>query len=122
MIPAALESMIQRKLSELLGREVTFEKLTASLLSGSIECQGVRVAGNAGDDPPFLTIQRIRADVAVGRALKGEIASVRWRSRSPCLTSSGTPTGRPTFPDLTAARRATRTMIRNGGRSTWKNS
>ncbi len=61
-----LQQTIQRKLSELLGAEVSFEKLKPSLLGGSIEAVGVRV----GD---LLTVGRTVAKVAIGRAFKGEI-------------------------------------------------
>ena len=69
---ALLQQPIQRKLSSLLGANVTFEKLNLSLLGGSIEANGVTVAA---DDPntPVLTIGRVVAKVAVTRALKGEI-------------------------------------------------
>ncbi len=53
----------------MLGTDVTFEKLNFSLLGGSVEAQGVTVAG---DDPsaPFLTIRRVRAEIALGAAIK----------------------------------------------------
>jgi len=63
---AILQSAIERKLSALLGAAVTFEKLNVSLIGGSIEAAGVR----AGE---FLNIAKLRAEIAVGRALKGEI-------------------------------------------------
>jgi uncharacterized protein involved in outer membrane biogenesis len=63
---AIIQPAIERKLSALLGVPIKFEKLSVSLLGGSIEATGV----TAGD---FLTIAKVRADVAVTRALKGEI-------------------------------------------------
>lgn len=67
-----LQNPIQRKLSALLGAEVAFEKLSISLLGGTIDAHGMTVAG---DDPdlPVLTVARVRAEVAVGKALHGEI-------------------------------------------------
>src|SRR5687767_11641333 len=61
-----LQQPIERKLSALLGEEVTFEQLKVSLLAGSIEFVGLKV-GN------FITAARGVAKVAVSRALKGEI-------------------------------------------------
>ena len=69
---ALLQQPIQRKLSALIGAEVTFDKLNLSLLSGTIEALGVTVAGE-DRATPVLTIARVKASVAVARALKGEI-------------------------------------------------
>ena len=69
---ALLQQPIQRKLSALLGADVTFEKLNLSILSGTIEAVGVTVAGE-DRATPVLTIARVKAEVAVARALKGEI-------------------------------------------------
>jgi uncharacterized protein involved in outer membrane biogenesis len=69
---ALLQQPIQRKLSALLGAAVTFDKLNLSLLSGTIEAVGVTVAGEDRSSP-LLTVARVRAEVAVARALKGEI-------------------------------------------------
>ena len=63
---AILQPVIERKLSSLLGADVSFEQLNISLLSSSIEAIGVK----AGD---FLTVARVVAKAAVARALKGEI-------------------------------------------------
>jgi uncharacterized protein involved in outer membrane biogenesis len=57
---------VGRKLSALLGTEVHFEKFNVSLLAGTIEVSGLKVAD-------FLTVARVVAKVAVTRALKGEI-------------------------------------------------
>jgi uncharacterized protein involved in outer membrane biogenesis len=82
---ALLRQPIQRNLSALLGAEVTFEKLNLSVLSGSIEAAGVRIA--AGSDlPPVLTIARVKAAVAVGRALRGEIVIKSLVIEKPVVT------------------------------------
>jgi hypothetical protein len=70
---ALLQQPIQRKLSALIGADVTFEKLNLSLLGGSIDAIGVTVAGRDKSLPPVLTIARVRAEVSIKRALKGEI-------------------------------------------------
>ena len=74
MTGAFLQQFIQRKLSAVLGADVTFDKLSVSLLGGTIEAAGVTVSGGDKSLPPILTIAKLRAEVAVARALKGEIA------------------------------------------------
>ena len=63
---------IQRKLSALLGAQVTFDRLDVSLLGGSLDAHGLTVAGDRPADP-VLTVGRLRAEIAVARALRGEI-------------------------------------------------
>lgn len=70
---ALLQQPIQRKLSALLGAEVTFDKLNLSLLGGTIEAAGMTVTTADKTLPPILTIGRIKAHVSVGRAFRGEI-------------------------------------------------
>ncbi len=74
-----LQQPIQRKLSALLGAEVTFDKLNFSLLGGSIEAVGVKV----GD---LLTVDRVVAKVAVARAIKGEIVVTSLTIEKPVVT------------------------------------
>ena len=74
MTGAFLQQLIQRKLSAALGADVTFEKLNVSLLGGTIEAVGVTVSTADKSLPPILTIAKVRAEIAVARALKGEIA------------------------------------------------
>jgi uncharacterized protein involved in outer membrane biogenesis len=57
----------------MLGAEVTFERLNFSLLSGSIEAHDVRVTVGRTDPHPFLTIQRLKAEVSIGAAFKKEL-------------------------------------------------
>ncbi|HEY8665263.1 MAG TPA: hypothetical protein VIL86_01300, partial [Tepidisphaeraceae bacterium] len=69
-----MQQSIERRLSALLGAEVTFEKFKLSLLGGSIEAGGVRVAAGAGAGAePILTIGRIKAEISIARAMKKEI-------------------------------------------------
>lgn len=65
------QNFVERKLSALLGSQVTFEKFSVSPLSGTIEAAGVRV-GEGAD--PLLTIVLVRMQVSLKQALKGEIA------------------------------------------------
>jgi uncharacterized protein involved in outer membrane biogenesis len=67
-----LQQPIEKKLSALIGAKVTFERLNISPLSGRLEAENMIVAGDAPDQP-LLTIRRIDAQIAVTRALAGEI-------------------------------------------------
>jgi uncharacterized protein involved in outer membrane biogenesis len=69
-----LQQHIEKKLSSLLGAQISFEKLNVSILSGSVEASGVTISSQNASLPPILTVARIRAEIAVARALKGEIA------------------------------------------------
>ena len=70
---AIVKPAIERKLSSLLGAAVTIDKLNVSLLGGSIEALGITIRG-IDCNAPFATVARVRAEVSVKRALKGEIA------------------------------------------------
>jgi uncharacterized protein involved in outer membrane biogenesis len=67
-----LQDTIEKKLSQLLGRRVSFEQLNISPLSGQIDAEGMTVAG---DEPnqPLLSIFRISAKIAMAKALAGQI-------------------------------------------------
>jgi hypothetical protein len=82
---AILQPAIERKLSSLLGANVSFEKLNVSLLGGSIEATGVRV-GAKGESPPLLTIARVKASIGIKRALKGEIVITSLTIERPVLS------------------------------------
>ena len=82
---AIVKPAIERKLSSLLGAIVTIDKLNVSLLGGSIEASGVTVRG-VDCTTPFATIARVRAEVAVTRALKGEIAVKSLTIEQPVVT------------------------------------
>jgi hypothetical protein len=56
----------------MIGADVSFEHLNVSLLGGTIDARGMRVAG-AQLDEPLLTVRRLRAEMSVARALRGEI-------------------------------------------------
>ena len=54
-----LQQPIERKLSRILGSQVTFDRLKISPLTGRLEAEGMTVAGvEAGK--PLLVIRRIR--------------------------------------------------------------
>lgn len=68
-----LHKPIQRKLSAVLGAQVTFDKLNISLLGGFFDAHGVLVAGDDANSP-VLTIKRVRAEISLASVLKGEIS------------------------------------------------
>src|SRR5437763_16567803 len=88
---AILQPAIERKLSSLLGAPVTFDKLNVSLIGGSIEALGVR----AGD---FLTIAKIRAEIAIKKALKGVIVVKSLTIERPAVTIARRDDGTLNFP------------------------
>ena len=108
---------LQRKLSQLLGAEVTFERLDVSLVGGSVDAQGLVVAGSAPGAPPLLTVRRLRAAISVSKALGKEIVVKSLTLERPELNLTGpapraAPTGLPSpvaegedadDPDTTAA-------------------
>jgi uncharacterized protein involved in outer membrane biogenesis len=67
-----LQQSIEKKLSNLLGAKVTFERLKISALSGRLEAENMIVAGDT-PDRPLLTIRGIEAQIAVAKALAGQI-------------------------------------------------
>lgn len=92
-----LRQPVERKLSAMLGAEVTFEKLNFSLLGGSVEAQGVTVAG---DDPavPFLTIHRVRAEISLGAAMKKQFVVKSLTIEKPVVTAVRGADGRLNLP------------------------
>src|SRR5690242_10129872 len=74
-----LQGAIERKLSSLLGAQVTFDKLNLSLFKGAIEVLGVRV----GD---LATVARVNIEVAIGRAIKGEFVVKSLMIERPVVT------------------------------------
>lgn len=80
-----LKQPVERKLSAMLGAEVTFDKLNFSLLGGSVEAQGITVAG---DDPavPFLTIRRVKAEISLGAAMKKQFVIKSLTIEKPVVT------------------------------------
>jgi uncharacterized protein involved in outer membrane biogenesis len=79
-----IQDTIEKKLSELLGRQVTFERLNVSPLSGQVEAEGMTIAGDAGDKP-LLSVARIGAKVAVAKALAGQIVIKSMTIEGPVL-------------------------------------
>jgi hypothetical protein len=80
-----LQHPAERRLSAMIGADVTFEKLNVSLLGGSVEAQGVRVAG---DDPatPVVTIRRVRAEISLGAAMKKQFVVKSLTIEKPVVT------------------------------------
>jgi uncharacterized protein involved in outer membrane biogenesis len=67
-----LQQPIEKKLSSLLGAKVTFQRLKISPLAGKMEAEGMTVAGDSPNQP-LLTVARIEAQIAVTRALAGQL-------------------------------------------------
>lgn len=68
-----IRQLIERKISAATGAAVMFGEFKFSPMSGTVEALSVKVAAERFV-PPFLSIDRVEAKVAVARALKGEIA------------------------------------------------
>lgn len=66
-----LQEPIERKLSRLLGRRVTFQRLNVSPLAGRLDAEGMTIAGEE-PDPPLLSVAHISATIAVTKALAGQ--------------------------------------------------
>src|SRR5678816_3734740 len=100
-----LQQSVQAKLSKLIGAEVRFDNLSVSLLGGSIEARGVTVAG---DDPghPVLTVQRLRAEISIPRALKKEIVIKSVTIEGPVLSIVKRADGHTNLPKPGKAERA----------------
>jgi uncharacterized protein involved in outer membrane biogenesis len=69
-----VRQQVEKRLSAMLGAEVTFEKLNFSLLSGTIEALGVTVTTGRTGPQPLLTVRRLKAEVSLGAAFKKEIS------------------------------------------------
>ena len=67
-----LKQTIEKKLSSLLGAEVTFEDFSVSPLMGRVEATNLIITG---DEPgkPILTVRRVDAKIAMGKILSGEL-------------------------------------------------
>jgi uncharacterized protein involved in outer membrane biogenesis len=63
--------IIEKKLSRLLGAQVTFGNVSISLLRGSVEADDMVVAGGGR---PLLKIKHIKAEVSIAKAMSGQIA------------------------------------------------
>lgn len=80
-----LHHPVEKRLSAALGAPVTFDKLDVSLLGGSVDATGVTIGG---DDPavPFLTIRRVRAEIALGAAFRKEFVIKSLTLEKPIVT------------------------------------
>ncbi len=68
-----IRQLIEKKISTATGATVMFGDFKFSPMSGKIEAMQVKVAAERFV-PPFLSIERLEMQVAVARALRGEIA------------------------------------------------
>jgi hypothetical protein len=93
-----LQQSVQNRLSALLGARVTFDKLSFSLLGGSIDAHGITVIV---DDPaiPVLTIRRVRAEISLRAAFKREFVIKSLTVERPVITLQRDAEGRINLPD-----------------------
>jgi hypothetical protein len=94
-----VQDTIERKLSQLLARQVTFERLNVSPLSGQVEAEGMTVAGD-DSNPPLLSVKRISAKIAIAKALAGQIVIKSMEIEGPSLRLPRLPDGSIQFPCL----------------------
>src|SRR5688572_16767914 len=80
-----LKQPVERKLSALVGAQVTFEDLSVSVLSASVDGRGVTVAGDDAGTA-VLTIERVRAELALAKALKKEFVIKSRTIEGPVLS------------------------------------
>jgi hypothetical protein len=83
-----LQPMIEKKLSEILGSPVRFDRMKFSIMGGSVEAEGMTVAPKAvagkaiaGNSPtrPLLKIGHVYAEMSITKALSGQIAVKKVR-------------------------------------------
>src|SRR5437870_4465024 len=67
-----IRQLIERKISTVTGATVTMDEFKFSPISGTIEAVHLKMAAERFV-PPFLSVERMQAKVAVARALRGEI-------------------------------------------------
>src|SRR3954453_6000064 len=80
-----VQRQVEKRLSAMLGTEVTFEKLNLSLFSGSIDAQNV-VFRTPGGGTPLLTIRRVRVEVSLAAALRKEVVVKSVTIEAPVFT------------------------------------
>jgi hypothetical protein len=82
---SVLQHPIERKLSRVFGTPVTFSDLKISPLSGRLDAFDMVVTGASGE-LPLLRIGKISAQVAVARALAGQIVLKSLTVESPRIS------------------------------------
>jgi uncharacterized protein involved in outer membrane biogenesis len=92
-----LQDSIERKLSQLLGRRVSFERFNVSPLAGQVEAEGMTVAGDEANRP-LLSVGRISAKISVAKALAGQIVIKSMEIERPLLNLSRLSDGSFDFP------------------------
>jgi hypothetical protein len=80
-----IRQLIEKKISTAMGAAVTFGDFKFSPMSGTVELENVRIAAERFV-PPFLSIGRIEASIAVARALRGEMILKSLTIDRPVLT------------------------------------
>jgi hypothetical protein len=80
-----IRQLIEKKISTAMGAAVTFGDFKFSPMSGTVEIDYVKVAAERFV-PPFLSVGRIEASIAVARALRGEMILRSLTIDRPVLT------------------------------------
>lgn len=113
-----ISGQVERRLSSMLGVDVTFDKLNLSVLGGSVEAQGVTVAA-ADPATPLLTVRRVRAEISLGAALKKEFVVKSLTIEKPVLTVVRGADGKLNLPPRTPKTEAP-TKPDDGNAESWK--
>jgi hypothetical protein len=92
-----IRQLIEKKISSATGAAVTFGGFKFSPMSGTIEARNVKIAAERFV-PPFLSIDRLEAQVPVARALRGEINLRSLIVERPVLTLNVHPDGTTNLP------------------------
>ena len=71
---SVLRRPIERRLSTLVGTEVSIGSLDVSLLQRSLDARDVVIGSINGEDEPIATIRRVKAEVAPAMALRKQLS------------------------------------------------
>lgn len=117
-----VRGQIEKRLSAMLGLNVSFDKFNFSLLGGSVEAQGVTITGPDPSAPPLLTIRRVRAEISLGAALKKEFVIKSLTIEKPVVTMTRGADGRINLPSKpgSATTSETSTDEASGDGDSWK--
>src|SRR6266480_282757 len=80
-----IRQLIEKKIATAMGAAVTFGDFHFAPIAGTIEIHNVKVAAERFV-PPFLSIGRVEAHIAVARALRGEMVLRKLTIDRPVLT------------------------------------
>jgi uncharacterized protein involved in outer membrane biogenesis len=97
-----IREQVEKRMSAMLGAEVSFEKLNLSLLAGTIDAQGVKIQTGTAD-PPLLTVRRLKAEVSLAAALKKELVIRSLTIENPVVYLSRSADGQLNLPQKPAS-------------------